>query len=88
MNPRDMSWVDEGLCAQTDPDAWHPEGEGATLSPAKRICKRCPVRRPCLEFALAEGLIYDGVWGGLSPRERQAIYKERRASAAEEGSAA
>ncbi|MEO7557051.1 MAG: WhiB family transcriptional regulator [Acidimicrobiales bacterium] len=36
------------------------------------ICARCTVREECLAFALRHGL-HDGVWGGLSERERRAV---------------
>jgi WhiB family redox-sensing transcriptional regulator len=36
---------------------------------AKVICASCPVRRQCLEHAVASGERY-GVWGGLTFDER------------------
>lgn len=36
---------------------------------AKDVCAGCPVRRPCLDQAVASGERY-GVWGGLSADER------------------
>ncbi|WP_303396062.1 MULTISPECIES: WhiB family transcriptional regulator [unclassified Rhodococcus (in: high G+C Gram-positive bacteria)] len=39
---------------------------------AKRICSRCPVRRRCLDYAIASGEPY-GVWGGLSASERHRV---------------
>jgi WhiB family redox-sensing transcriptional regulator len=44
---------------------------------AKSVCARCPVRRECLEHALANDERH-GIWGGLSPRQRKALV--RRAS--------
>ncbi len=38
---------------------------GADISEAVAICARCPVRAPCLDFALANAE-RDGIWGGLS----------------------
>jgi WhiB family redox-sensing transcriptional regulator len=48
---------------------------------AKRICAICPVRAPCLEYALRTREAH-GVWGGLNETERRAILrrKEREAS--------
>lgn len=39
---------------------------------AKEICAGCPVRRPCLEYALR---IHEphGIWGGLNEAERRAL---------------
>ena len=48
--------------------------------PAKKICRRCPVRKECLEFALqmehSTGLL--GVFGGMSHRERLAYIDQQR----------
>jgi WhiB family transcriptional regulator, redox-sensing transcriptional regulator len=39
---------------------------------AKRICAACPVRRPCLAWALDQRAV-SGIWGGTSEVERHAI---------------
>ena len=61
------------LCRQTGfGDLWFPETreEVSTFTPqAKKICARCSHRVECLDFALEEG-IQDGIWGGLSRRDR------------------
>ena len=43
---------------------------------AKDICRTCPVRADCLEYAL---MIREphGIWGGLNEAERRAILVER-----------
>jgi hypothetical protein len=64
-------WRGEALCAQTDPELFFPE-KGGSPAPAKRVCRVCPVRLPCLAFALA-GDERHGVWGGLSERERRRV---------------
>ncbi len=66
-----MSWSVSALCAQVGRDLWFPEGKGKAPE-AKRICRRCPVREPCLEEALRLGDEY-GVRGGLSARERRML---------------
>lgn len=41
--------------------------------PATEVCDTCPVRSPCLEYAITNA-IDDGVWGGLVPFQlRKAI---------------
>jgi WhiB family transcriptional regulator, redox-sensing transcriptional regulator len=67
----DEKWTDDALCAQTDPDAFYPEKGGSTRD-AKRVCLQCPVRMPCLEWALAHDERF-GIWGGLSERERRRL---------------
>lgn len=68
-------WVSQGICAQTDPDAFHPE-KGASTEPAKRICHECPVKAECLEWALEHDERF-GIWGGASSQERRKIQHER-----------
>ena len=57
------------------PDVFFPEDEiterarAKSEAIAKAICSGCPIRKNCLEFAIA----YDepfGIWGGLTHRER------------------
>jgi WhiB family redox-sensing transcriptional regulator len=72
-----------GLCAQTDPEVFHPE-QGSSPRAAKRICQNCDVRSQCLEYALAHDERF-GVWGGLSARERGRLHRaqQRPSSAAQ-----
>ncbi|MFC8723701.1 WhiB family transcriptional regulator [Streptomyces bacillaris] len=39
---------------------------------AKTICSTCPVQPECLQYALAAGE-RDGIWGGLTTAERNAL---------------
>ncbi|MEO6987114.1 MAG: WhiB family transcriptional regulator [Aquihabitans sp.] len=39
---------------------------------AKDICRTCPVRRPCLDYALQIREPH-GIWGGLNENERKAL---------------
>ena len=73
------AWRDQARCRGVDPDIFHPsdEDDGAA---AKAICAQCPVREPCLEYALA-AREKDGVWGGLTARERRRVLRQRRKSA-------
>jgi WhiB family redox-sensing transcriptional regulator len=74
-------WMSAGVCAQTDPEAFHPDKSG-TVEPAKAVCAVCPVRERCLSYALETNQRF-GVWGGTSAQERQALRlaaAERRAA--------
>jgi WhiB family redox-sensing transcriptional regulator len=64
---------ENGLCEQTDPEAFYPENGGSTRE-AKKVCLTCSVRSDCLEYALVNGERF-GVWGGLSERERRKLKK-------------
>ncbi|MET9337916.1 MULTISPECIES: WhiB family transcriptional regulator [unclassified Nonomuraea] len=63
-------------CLDEDPEIFFPislEGAGhAQAERAKAICHGCPVRLPCLDYALATRQA-DGVWGGMDPAERRAL---------------
>ncbi|MFI7691817.1 WhiB family transcriptional regulator [Nonomuraea sp. NPDC049655] len=65
------SWMDGALCAEADPEAWFPE-HGAPAGPAQTICHACPARAACLAYALAEDIPF-GIFGGLTPAERQRL---------------
>ena len=49
-------------------------------SPLRPVCARCPVRQPCLDYAISHGITH-GVWGGLAERDRRAL-RNRYVSAA------
>lgn len=44
------------------------EKQRVVWATSKKVCKGCPVRRDCLEYAL-EGKQVHGVWGMLDPLE-------------------
>jgi len=48
--------------------------------PAKAICRACPVRRDCLEYALEveQTTALHGVWGGKSHKERVELLAQKR----------
>lgn len=72
-----LAWQDEALCAEVgDDDLWFPPKGGSTRT-AKAICARCPVREPCLEYALANDDHF-GIFGGTTERDRRRIRRERR----------
>ena len=59
-------------CTNTDPEIWFGgQEEGYDYSRlAKQLCKMCPARKPCAEYAIVAKERY-GIWGGLSPKQRQ-----------------
>lgn len=56
------------LCKGRDPGLWFP-APGGSMERAKAVCRACPARARCLDWALAANE-RDGVWGGASPEER------------------
>jgi WhiB family redox-sensing transcriptional regulator len=74
--------MNDAACHDTDPNVFFPApGSGrnanAEVAQAKAICKDCPVRITCLEYAL-DNHIDHGVWGGISERGRKALRAGRR----------
>jgi WhiB family redox-sensing transcriptional regulator len=72
----DTDWMAEGLCRDRQPSLFFPN-DGVGVEIARRVCAECPVRSPCLEYALANHIDH-GVWGGASERERRRIARRRR----------
>ncbi len=64
-------WRELAACRGTDLEVFFP-GRGETAEPARRICARCPVREPCLDYAVSNRIAY-GIWGGLAERDRRAL---------------
>jgi WhiB family redox-sensing transcriptional regulator len=66
-------------CQVTDPDVWYAEKDqiGNQYRLAKQMCTQCPVIRECADYAI-EAQEMEGCWGGLSPRERMAMWKAKR----------
>jgi WhiB family transcriptional regulator, redox-sensing transcriptional regulator len=73
--------ADEGLCrgfplrvffpSGEDEDGRRDYGQGIYLWPLS-ICRVCPVRTPCREYAVARPERF-GVWGGTTPRQRREL---------------
>ena len=74
-----QTWRPLAACRGVEPDIFYPATD-EEAEPAKAVCGVCPVRQPCLEFALANRE-RDGVWGGATEKERRRIVRQRRKSA-------
>lgn len=80
-DPLDTGWLEQAACRDQDPELFFPisaKGPGAAqAAEAKAVCARCPVREPCLAYALAtdQGA---GIWGGLTEDERRSLRRRRR----------
>ena len=60
-------WTLLADCQYVDPEIFFVE-QGGDVKPAKRICRGCPVRIWCLEYALGNQE-WHGIWAGLSEKE-------------------
>lgn len=75
LSPRQagVAWQARGACRDAEPDLFFPlsatSASAGQIEAAKALCARCPVRRECLDFALATRQPY-GIWGGTTEQER------------------
>lgn len=78
----DQEWREAAACANRTDNLFFPNTEGETsfMRAAKAICTGCPVRLECLDYAIETGQT-EGIWGGLTSRERRVTRRERIAAA-------
>ena len=79
----DVEWQEAAACRQADPELFFPIGSAgaaaAEIQRAKAICAGCPVRRPCLTYALVTSQEF-GIWGGRTEDERRILHRRWRQS--------
>ncbi|WP_425438143.1 WhiB family transcriptional regulator [Nonomuraea fuscirosea] len=79
-----LGWTRRAACLDLDPELFFPisvEGPGhSQVERAKQVCGGCPVREPCLEYALETSQAY-GVWGGTDPAQRRAMSPQTQPAA-------
>jgi WhiB family transcriptional regulator, redox-sensing transcriptional regulator len=69
-------------CQITDPDLWFGNEDDAASTrfrDAKNMCSYCPAIQACAAYAIANDEMY-GVWGGLTPRERQLLRMKHKSN--------
>jgi WhiB family transcriptional regulator, redox-sensing transcriptional regulator len=79
----DTSWMAVGLCREHSPKVFFPT-DGVGVEKARKICATCPVKEPCLEYAV-DNRIEHGVWGGMSERGRRRLARSRKLVSATAG---
>ena len=85
-----LDWIGQALkppwwhlsagCRDANPDLFFIE-RGHSAVAAKAICAECPVAGACLEWAMSQSELPQGIWGGMTLRERRGE-KQRRKGAA------
>ena len=72
-------WSDDALCkGHVDMMFPREHKDLSYISDARRLCRQCPVRKECLEYALSfPASDQHGVWAGLTPRQLDAEGKRR-----------
>lgn len=75
-----LGWRARARCRGVDTSVFYARrGDNITLEVAKRICRGCPVKVECLQYALERGERF-GTWGGVSEARRRGL-RARRARA-------
>jgi WhiB family redox-sensing transcriptional regulator len=70
---QDFEWMDEAACRNVDGVNFFPDVSYDTESKlALKLCKECPVKEDCLEFAIVNEIDY-GIWGGATPKQRKSL---------------
>lgn len=70
--------MDRAACQGLNPNLFHPAcNQPLVARQARQVCNGCPVRTDCAEYAINDPNL-QGVWGGMSVRERQRIRQHRR----------
>lgn len=73
---KDATWQKDAACIGLPTDWFFPERGGNVRGPdsgtaqARAVCRRCPVRARCAEYAMTEPVERIGLWGGMTPVER------------------
>ncbi len=73
-------WQRQASCRGAGTDLWFPVAAD-TVEAARAVCEACPVRRPCLEYAITSSMALEGIWAGTTEVERAQMRRARRAGA-------
>ena len=68
---RGPAWRADALCREYPDVAWFGKADRSAKA-AKAVCSECLVRDECLAYAMADATL-DGIWGGLTRRERSQL---------------
>jgi WhiB family redox-sensing transcriptional regulator len=70
------AWMRQAACRGADPELFFDEGGWAYYYPspeALALCRTCPVRVACLDFALSNRMV--GTWAGTSDYQRRTLLR-------------
>lgn len=69
----EVGWAARGACRGSDPELFFPLTQSAEQEArAKAVCERCPVLTECRAYAV-RAAEPEGIWGGLTVRERRGL---------------
>ena len=78
--PEAEHWQDLAACRGADADLFFPISDSGPshrqIDRAIDVCQACPVRRPCLLYAVSLPRVY-GIWGGTTEAQRNRLRRRR-----------
>jgi WhiB family redox-sensing transcriptional regulator len=80
-------WQRRAACLGRPAAWWFPERQRTGLLSydlARPICARCVVRPVCREYAIINNITL-GMWGGMTPKEREHLRRLRRLGDRDDG---
>lgn len=74
-----LAWAQHANCqGQTNTMFPQYHKDASYIEPARRLCATCPVKAPCLDYALEyPAADMHGVWAGLTSRQLAAEQRAR-----------
>lgn len=80
MSDKDDRFKENAACKKADPAIFFPEtAANRVYKEAIAICATCTVYKDCMRYALNNKIPF-GVWGGLTPKQRERNREEILAS--------
>ena len=77
LHDEEQEWKKTAACKGMDRNIFFPTiGYNQHSRDAIKICKTCPVKQRCTEFAINNKIAF-GIWGGLNPNQRQQLKRRR-----------
>jgi len=73
----DPQWRQHAKCRSSNPSLFILE-RGEDYKSAIQVCNSCPVKDPCLRFALDNDEV--GIWGGTSHKQRRRMKRVAKSS--------
>jgi WhiB family transcriptional regulator, redox-sensing transcriptional regulator len=77
--PSGDAWQTQAACRDATVEGFFSSDDDAQKA-ALELCAGCPVRSPCLRWALSVDEMH-GIWGGTTEPQRRAMIRERRREA-------
>lgn len=74
-NYRSGLWRDNSACRTMEPELWFPVTPDKPQAAVRAICYGCPARLQCLSYAVQTNQ-RDGIWGGVTPKNRRALRRK------------